>query len=136
MKSKQFLIIVIILIGISAYLFHVSYNNVKQDMIRDLSIIFVCIFASFFLLKAWPIVREQEKRRKAEKALKENEKFLRLITENVQDAIRVLDLKTFKYIYANPYALARFSHPDRRLHCSNRVRYRQRNFRPGHGADF
>jgi PAS domain S-box-containing protein len=78
-------------------------------------IVFVCIFAAYFLIKAWATVREQKKRKKAEEALKENEEFLRMITENVQDAIRVIDLNTLKYVYANPYAQSMFGRPDQGL---------------------
>jgi len=40
-----------------------------------------------------------------------DESFLRLITDNVRDAIRVIDLKTLTYTYANAYARELFSKP-------------------------
>ncbi|MBN1534863.1 MAG: PAS domain S-box protein [Spirochaetes bacterium] len=43
--------------------------------------------------------------------MKLNDAFLQQITDNVQDAIRVIDLKTFTYIYANAYARDLFSVP-------------------------
>ncbi len=42
-------------------------------------------------------------RKHAEEALKNSEQFLRLITDNIQDAIRIVDLKTLQYTYSNPY---------------------------------
>jgi PAS domain S-box-containing protein len=41
--------------------------------------------------------------------MKLNDAFLQQITDNVQDAIRVIDLKTFTYTYANAYARNLFS---------------------------
>ncbi|HOW56354.1 MAG TPA: PAS domain S-box protein [Smithellaceae bacterium] len=73
---------------------------------------FAGVFGAYYLLRAHTIVREQEKRKIIEDELKDREEFLRLVTENVQDAIRVVDLKTLKYIYANSYALNLFGLPD------------------------
>jgi len=42
-------------------------------------------------------------RKITEEALRNSEQFLRLITDNIQDAIRVVDLRTMRYTYANPY---------------------------------
>ncbi|PKN77429.1 MAG: hypothetical protein CVU52_00585, partial [Deltaproteobacteria bacterium HGW-Deltaproteobacteria-10] len=42
-------------------------------------------------------------RKQAEDALKKSEQLLRLVTDNIQDAIRIVDLKTLQYNYANPY---------------------------------
>ena len=53
-------------------------------------------------------------RKTAEEERTANEQFLRLITDNIQDAIRVIDLKTLQYTYANPYALKLFGLPERK----------------------
>ncbi|MHB9097408.1 MAG: PAS domain-containing sensor histidine kinase, partial [Syntrophales bacterium] len=53
-------------------------------------------------------------RKTAEQELKANEQFLRLITDNIQDAIRVIDLETLRYTYANPYAIKLFGMSDRK----------------------
>ena len=42
-------------------------------------------------------------RKATEDALRSSEQFLRLITDNIQDAIRVVDLQSLKFTYANPY---------------------------------
>ena len=47
--------------------------------------------------------QSEEALRKSEERYRHSEQFLRLITDNVQDAIRVLDLKTIRYTYANAY---------------------------------
>ncbi len=49
-----------------------------------------------------------DNRKTAEEELTANEQFLRLITDNIQDAVRVIDLKTLRYTYANPYATKLF----------------------------
>jgi len=45
----------------------------------------------------------EEALRQSEEKCRGNEQFLRLITDNVQDAIRLVDLKTLRYTYANLY---------------------------------
>ncbi len=49
------------------------------------------------------VLRDITERKQTEDALKEREQFLRLVTDNIQDAIRVVDLKTLQYTYSNPY---------------------------------
>ncbi len=49
-----------------------------------------------------------DNRKTAEEELAAKEQFLRLITDNIQDAVRVIDLKTLRYTYANPYATKLF----------------------------
>ena len=88
-----------------------TYNLILVIII----IIFTSIFSSYFLLRAWTIIHEREKRKNIEEELKKNEEFLRRITDNIQDAIRVIDLKTLKYIYANHYALEIFGRTDQEL---------------------
>ncbi len=52
-----------------------------------------------------------EERKRAEEELTKKEQYLRLITDNIQDAIRVIDLKTLKYTYTNPYVQHLFGIP-------------------------
>jgi len=47
--------------------------------------------------------KAEEALQKSEEKYRRSEQFLRLITDNVQDAIRLLDLKTLRYTYANPH---------------------------------
>ncbi len=49
------------------------------------------------------ICRNITDRKLSEEKGRNNEQFLRLITDNVQDAIRLVDLKTLRYTYANLY---------------------------------
>ena len=58
------------------------------------------------------IIVDISQRKEAEQRLFESEKLLRLITDTVRDAIRILDLSTMRYIYANPYAIELFGTPD------------------------
>jgi PAS domain S-box-containing protein len=51
-------------------------------------------------------------RKTAEEERRAHEQFFRLITDNIQDAIRVIDLKTLRYTYATPYAITLFGMPD------------------------
>lgn len=57
------------------------------------------------------IIIDISRRKEAEERLAEREKLLRLITDTVRDAIRILDLTTMRYIYANPYAMELFGTP-------------------------
>ena len=47
--------------------------------------------------------KTEESLRVSEEKYRHSEQFLRLITDNVQDAIRLMDLQTLKYTYANSY---------------------------------
>lgn len=58
------------------------------------------------------IIIDISQRKESEQRLAEREKLLRLITDTVRDAIRILDLATMRYIYANPYAIELFGSPD------------------------
>ncbi len=58
------------------------------------------------------IIIDISQRKEAEQRLSEREKLLRLITDTVRDSIRILDLATMRYIYANPYAVEIFGLPN------------------------
>ncbi|HSV96575.1 MAG TPA: PAS domain S-box protein [Spirochaetota bacterium] len=58
------------------------------------------------------IIIDISQRKEAEQRLAEREKLHRLITDTVRDAIRILDLATMRYIYANPYAIELFGSPE------------------------
>ncbi len=58
------------------------------------------------------IIIDISQRKEAEQRLAEREKLLRLITDTVRDSIRIIDLATMRYIYANPYAIGLFGSPE------------------------
>ncbi|MDD5509187.1 MAG: ATP-binding protein, partial [Bacteroidales bacterium] len=51
------------------------------------------LFFSYYLARAWGIVKEEETRRKAEDALRESEEFNRSLVENLPDIIAIYDSK-------------------------------------------
>ncbi|NOX80717.1 MAG: response regulator [Deltaproteobacteria bacterium] len=60
------------------------------------------ILLTAYLFKAWGIVREEERRRAAEKVLRESEKKYRMLVENANDLIFIVQDEVVKY--ANPKA--------------------------------
>jgi PAS domain S-box-containing protein len=51
------------------------------------------LFFSYYLARAWGIVKEEERRNKAENALRESEEFNRSLVENLPDIIAIYDTK-------------------------------------------
>jgi PAS domain S-box-containing protein len=54
-------------------------------------------------------IKAEAQKEAAQEALRKNEELLRVITDNMKDAILVVDLETFAYSYTNKYALELFN---------------------------
>ena len=56
-------------------------------------LILASILLSYYLIKAWTIVSEEEKRKRAEEALRKSEEKYRAIIENMQEGYHEVDIK-------------------------------------------
>ncbi len=73
----------------------------KFLMITTLLMIVGVVF-SYFLIKAWAILKEETKRKSAEAALSKSEQKYRLLADNVIDMIWTLNIKDQRITYISP----------------------------------
>jgi len=92
-------------------------NNVNENMLRNGERVWIAwtnkpvYDENDHLIELLCIGNDITERKRTEEALARNEHFLRLITDNIQDAIRVVDLQSLTYTYANPYNSKLFGIP-------------------------
>jgi PAS domain S-box-containing protein len=67
-------------------------------------------FFAYLGVKAWLIVREEEKRRRVEESLRASEERFRAIIERAKEGILVADARTGELRYANPEACRLFGY--------------------------
>jgi PAS domain S-box-containing protein len=80
----------------------VSLVNLKNKiLIVAVMLLFGSIIFSYYGMKAWGIIREREERLKAEKKLKESERFLNSVVENIPNMIFVKDAKDLRFVQLN-----------------------------------
>ena len=85
-------------------------NNINENILKDGERVWIAWTNKPIydddgqLIEIMSIGNDITERKRAEEALARNERFLHLITDNLQDAIRVIDLQTMTITYANPFA--------------------------------
>ncbi len=79
-----------------------TLEGFRNKLIMLVAFLLLCVFLfAYFGLKAWFIIAEGEKRRRAEEALRKSEEKLSLITENMSDCVALVD-STGAYQYVTP----------------------------------
>jgi two-component system, cell cycle sensor histidine kinase and response regulator CckA len=83
-------------------------------------IVFLCVFASYLILRAWTIVHEAGKRKKIENELRKTSDRYRAIIENIEDGYYEVDLKGNMIFYNPSLSLMLGYNPDELIGMNNR----------------